>query len=430
MESPHLGSTIFPESQPSPIDHLSSYPSLFGWDSSYQSPIGRDSLHPSFVGWDLLQPCLVGRNSSEPSLISRDSSQRCPIHRDSSQPSPIGIDSSQPYRSVHSTSHLDSRNNVKKIRVKDKKVLNLIGEERIVVKFDVYDESFGESRSLLLRFCEILACLSVSRVLREDGFYSTQVKNNVVSLEIFSQNSKEIDHNKRPHKKVSPVCVKNEDVMSVVESLMNKNRKNIVLVSESIDNLEGLIKGVINKVENKDVPDDLKKIKFISLALLSFGDLKWVADYRANYGERRIISYYCSVEHMIMEIGRSVCSFCENEKFLLVGIATFQSYMRCKSVNNSLESIWVCILLLCLVEVWATVSTMTDLDLNNHVTTRARQSMEEPPGMELKALPSNLRYAFMGANNTLLVIIVADVVKWKVIMTRFMSYDGTYFIRQ
>ncbi|KAM3339870.1 protein SMAX1-LIKE 3 [Capsicum galapagoense] len=215
---------------------------------------------------------------------------------------------------------------------------------------------------------------SVSRVMREAGFDSTQVKSNVeqvVPLELCSQNSKEIDHNKGPHKKVSPVCVKNEDVMSVVESLMNKNRKNVVLVSESIDNLEGVIKGVMNKVENKDVPDDLKEIKFISLPLLSFGniqreevdqrigeltclvkslvkkgvvlylgDLKWVADYRVNYGERRIISYYCSVEHMIVEIGRLVCSFCENEKFWLVGIATFQSYMRCKSGNNSLESTW------------------------------------------------------------------------------------------
>lgn len=127
----------------------------------------------------------------------------------------------------------------------------------------------------------------------------------------------------------------------------------------------------MNKVEIKDVPEDLKEIKFLNLPLLSFGniqreevdqrigeltclikslvkkgvvlylgDLKWVADYRANYGEKRIISYYCSVEHMIMEIGRLVCNFCENEKFWLVGIATFQSYMRCKSGNNSLESIW------------------------------------------------------------------------------------------
>ncbi|MCD7451166.1 hypothetical protein HAX54_009894 [Datura stramonium] len=43
---------------------------------------------------------------------------------------------------------------------------------------------------------------------------------------------------------------------------------------------------------------------------------------------------------MIMEIGRLVCSFGENEKFWLVGIATFQSYMRYRGSNNSLESVW------------------------------------------------------------------------------------------
>ncbi|KAF3655710.1 hypothetical protein FXO38_14554 [Capsicum annuum] len=45
-----------------------------------------------------------------------------------SHPSLIGRDSSQPSRSVHSTSHPDSRNNVKKIKVKAKEVLNLTDE--------------------------------------------------------------------------------------------------------------------------------------------------------------------------------------------------------------------------------------------------------------------------------------------------------------
>ncbi|KAK4377776.1 hypothetical protein RND71_004072 [Anisodus tanguticus] len=180
---------------------------------------------------------------------------------------------------------------------------------------------------------------SVSRVMREAGFDSTQVKSNVeqvVSLELCSQNNP--SPKPKENSKVSPFPIKNEDVMSIVESLMNKKRKSIVMVSECIDNLEGVIKGVINKVENRDVPEELKEIKFISLPLLSFGniqreeidqrlgeltclikslvskgvvlylgDLKWVADYRANYGERRIISYCCSVEHMIMEIGRLNC---------------------------------------------------------------------------------------------------------------------------
>ncbi|XP_016445064.1 protein SMAX1-LIKE 3 [Nicotiana tabacum] len=221
---------------------------------------------------------------------------------------------------------------------------------------------------------------SVSRVMREAGFSSPQVKTNVeqaVSLELCSQNpspnsSKENSQVVTSSKVITPISVKDEDVMSVVESLMNKRKKSIVIVGECLDSLEGVIKGVMNKVDNRDVPQVLKEVKFISLPLLTFGniqreeveqrigeltclvkslvakgvvlylgDLKWIADFRVNScGGQGRISYYCSVEHMIMELGRLVCSFGENENFWLVGIATFQTYMRCKSGNNSLESIW------------------------------------------------------------------------------------------
>ncbi|KAM3341042.1 hypothetical protein P3S68_028677 [Capsicum galapagoense] len=134
------GSDSFPESQPSLSVHLTSHPSPVGRDSSQPSPVGRDSSQPS------------------------------PVGRDSSHPYPVGRNSSQPSRSVYSITHLGlenqdssqssrhSRNNVKKIKVKAKQVLNLTSEKRIVVKFDVYDEPFGEARSLVLRFCGILAC--------------------------------------------------------------------------------------------------------------------------------------------------------------------------------------------------------------------------------------------------------------------------------
>ena len=46
-----------------------------------------------------------------------------------------------------------------------------------------------------------------------------------------------------------------------------------------------------------------------------------------------------------------------------------------------------------------------DLDLKNRVTPLARPSIEEPPVLELKALPAHLRYTFLGANNTFPVII-------------------------
>ncbi|KAK4715892.1 hypothetical protein R3W88_014230 [Solanum pinnatisectum] len=41
-----------------------------------------------------------------------------------------------------------------------------------------------------------------------------------------------------------------------------------------------------------------------------------------------------------------------------------------------------------------------DLDLKNMPTPPAKSSIEEPPVLELKQLPSHLRYVFLGTNNT------------------------------
>ncbi|XP_049344711.1 uncharacterized protein LOC125809113 [Solanum verrucosum] len=55
-----------------------------------------------------------------------------------------------------------------------------------------------------------------------------------------------------------------------------------------------------------------------------------------------------------------------------------------------------------------------DIDLKNKENPPAKPSTEEPPNLELKDLPSHLKYAFLGANNTLLVIIVADLLERQV----------------
>ena len=51
-----------------------------------------------------------------------------------------------------------------------------------------------------------------------------------------------------------------------------------------------------------------------------------------------------------------------------------------------------------------------DLDLKNRVNPPTHPSIEEPPILELKALPSHLSYAFLGGNNTLPVIISTKLV--------------------
>ncbi|XP_049356741.1 uncharacterized protein LOC125821367 [Solanum verrucosum] len=50
-----------------------------------------------------------------------------------------------------------------------------------------------------------------------------------------------------------------------------------------------------------------------------------------------------------------------------------------------------------------------DMDLKNRPSPLAKPSIEEPHMLELKQLPSHLRYVFLGANNTLPVILAVDL---------------------
>ncbi|KAL2900061.1 Protein SMAX1-LIKE 3 [Bienertia sinuspersici] len=175
--------------------------------------------------------------------------------------------------------------------------------------------------------------------------------------------------------------VRNEDLMSVIESLTNKKKRNSVIVGECLTTLETLVRGVMDKVEKGEVPEILKQVKFIHLSFASFGhlsreeveqrveelkchvktcckdnnkgvilyldDLKWVNEFRASnnnilvdqHQPRR--SYYCPIEHMIIEIGKLAYGYTgDSAKLWLLGIATFQTYMRCKSGQPSLEVLW------------------------------------------------------------------------------------------
>ncbi|XP_009372577.2 LOW QUALITY PROTEIN: protein SMAX1-LIKE 3 [Pyrus x bretschneideri] len=244
---------------------------------------------------------------------------------------------------------------------------------------------------------------SVSRVMREAGFSSTQVKSNVeqaVSLEIcnsqapsVSSKSKESNSNLvvNPHqfpsigsqigvikdsKPVLPydLSVRNEDVACVIENLVNKRRKSIVVVGECLASVEGVVRGVMEKVERGDV-EALREVKFRNLTPSSFrhlsrveveqklgelkslvrscvtkgvilyvGDLKWTSEYRASSSSDQGRGYYCPVEHMIMELGNLLCGISngdlQNGRLWIVGMATFQTYMRCKSGHPSLETVW------------------------------------------------------------------------------------------
>ncbi|KAK7392666.1 hypothetical protein VNO78_21110 [Psophocarpus tetragonolobus] len=221
---------------------------------------------------------------------------------------------------------------------------------------------------------------SVSRVMKEAGFFSTQVKSNVeqaVSLEICSQNNGDGNNNKAKENNSSGEKglvldpIRDEDVASVIENLGSQRKRSVVIVGECVTSLEGVVRGVMEKVDKGDVGESLRGVKFISLSLSSFGnvsrveveqkveelrslvkasehskgyvlylgDLKWVFDYRARGSQGR--ACYCPVDHTVMEIGNLVNGVEENGgRFWVMGVATFQAYMRCKNGQPSLETLW------------------------------------------------------------------------------------------
>ncbi|KAG2669470.1 hypothetical protein I3760_14G036400 [Carya illinoinensis] len=240
---------------------------------------------------------------------------------------------------------------------------------------------------------------SVSRVMREAGFSSTQVKNRVeqaVSLEICSQKQSPSISTSQSKESNMPLVLgtnvhvspydfsqfkvplgksfdqgRSEEVMSVLNELSNKRKRNTVIVGECLATAEGVFRGVMDKFERGNVPGELSFAKFISLPLFSLrnsskedveqklaelgclvktyinrgvllylGDLKCIAEFWSTSGEERR-NYYCPLEHIIMGLKELVCGIGETHgKLRLFAIATFQTYMRCKTGYPSLETIW------------------------------------------------------------------------------------------
>ncbi|XP_057960067.1 protein SMAX1-LIKE 3 [Malania oleifera] len=225
---------------------------------------------------------------------------------------------------------------------------------------------------------------SVSRVMREAGFSSTQVKSNVeqaISLEVCSQTppasiSKSKESNLLVLSKEIGVkgekSIRNEDVASVMENLMNKRRRSTVIVGECVSSIEGVVRAVMEKFDKGDVPEALRDVKFVSLPLFSIGhfsreeveqklgelrclvkscavgsgavlylgDLKWATEFGAISGREVGGNYYPPAQDLIVELGKLVCGIGESGRFWLMGIATFQTYMRCRSGHPSLETLW------------------------------------------------------------------------------------------
>ncbi|KAI7732335.1 hypothetical protein M8C21_011764 [Ambrosia artemisiifolia] len=224
---------------------------------------------------------------------------------------------------------------------------------------------------------------SVSRVMREAGFSSTQVKINIqqlVSLALSSHQTCDLpikvctkQNRKENRLHNDQVKVMNEDVACVLENLIDEKRsRSLVVVGESVATIEGVVAKVIEKVDKREVPEALKGVKFINLPLFSFaqlsredvekrlgelrclvkgfvqrgvvlylGDLKWITEFRMNsWSHGR--GYYCPIEHLIIELGRLVCDISDDVsvKVRVMAISSFQTFMKCRSGHPSLEVTW------------------------------------------------------------------------------------------
>lgn len=214
---------------------------------------------------------------------------------------------------------------------------------------------------------------SVSRVMREAGFSSTQVKNNIEQMEISisSPNPLSFSQSKENIKPKSLSKVQDEDVMSVIEMMMNRKRRNIVVIRECLASADAIVRGVIDKFESEnninlrfvqfvslplhslhhlsreDVEDKVRELKclvknFVGRGVILYlGDLKWISEYWSNHSDRKLNRsyYYSPMEHMIMELSGLMFGV-DSGKLWLMGIANSQTYMRCKTGHPSLETLW------------------------------------------------------------------------------------------
>ncbi|XP_068641753.1 protein SMAX1-LIKE 4-like [Aristolochia californica] len=240
---------------------------------------------------------------------------------------------------------------------------------------------------------------SVSRVMREAGFSSTCVKNNLedcsassslfytstgvlssscvethrelITPSTFWQNSLVFPTQKKQNSTthfIDSAGETKEDLKLVLEVLLRKKKRNTIIVGDCLSTTGSLVSLLMEKVESGDVPEELKSAHFIKFnisslsmrfmkrddvemkvadlrrkvgtvvslggAIIYAGDLKWVVEdvHCENYNP---------ADQMIAEIGRLISDFSSfSSKVWLIGIANYQTYMRCQMKTPSLELQW------------------------------------------------------------------------------------------
>lgn len=233
---------------------------------------------------------------------------------------------------------------------------------------------------------------SVSRVMREAGFSSTQIKANVEQTVCSSTAATSAPPRQNPNPSSStatttskpqettkaklplPGQARDEDVAVVLDCLASsaRSKRRVVVVAESTESAEATVRAVVDKVKKADQSDalPLRGAQVVSLRVSSFRDmpreeaerrlselrclvksrghgghvllvvedLKWAAEFWAG----RRPGYYCAVEHVVTEVRALACGGGGEQHALtwLVGFGTYQTYTKCRTGQPSLESLW------------------------------------------------------------------------------------------
>uniref|UniRef100_A0ACD5X864 Uncharacterized protein n=1 Tax=Avena sativa TaxID=4498 RepID=A0ACD5X864_AVESA len=224
---------------------------------------------------------------------------------------------------------------------------------------------------------------SVSRVMREAGFSSSQVKANVEkAVSSLSPSTAANTITTSSSKELRGKSAYEDDVMRVLDSMASGANRCLVVVGEGA---EAAVKAVMDKVSKADLPhhphERLKSVQFVPLSVASFrlaareevdaktGELRALVREARAAGKGVVLvledlafaaeawqtrrgaanvhgagqsQRYCPVEHAVMEVSGLVSgdSGSGGGRFWLLGFASSTVFMRCRVGQPSLEAVW------------------------------------------------------------------------------------------
>ncbi|KAG6513488.1 hypothetical protein ZIOFF_023818 [Zingiber officinale] len=191
---------------------------------------------------------------------------------------------------------------------------------------------------------------SVSRVMREAGFSSTQVKCNVEqSISPTSEDTYALSPLPKKTRPLDAARARENDVDAVMESLVKSKQSGFVIVAENLSTCEAVMRRVMERAVSGDVPHTLRSLQLTNLSLSSLErssraeveektkELSCLVNGRSSVIYLGDLSGFkitdqkegilCSpMEHAVKELGRLVSHGVEGGKIWVVGIATYLTY--------------------------------------------------------------------------------------------------------